>query len=155
MLCSHGLQFNPFHAKQRLPAGAKRYQHHWLLRAEAPGWVLLWSLRSFTLQITPVQAKQELKIIYANQPAELLGGSPAKNQPASSAFQARNAIPSLAVPGGCMRQRVPAEAGVWRAKPPPPSRPCKSRSACRGGGLGPRLSKQIKGQDNLLQLLVV
>lgn len=54
------------------------------------------SLRSFTLQITPVQAKQELKIIYANQPAELLGGSSDKNQAASVAFQARNAIPCFA-----------------------------------------------------------
>lgn len=44
------------------------------------------------------QAKQELKIIYANQPAELLGGSPDKNQPASVAFQARNVIPSFALP---------------------------------------------------------
>lgn len=110
------------------------------------------SPRSFTLQSTPVQ---ELKITYANQPAELLGGSPDKNQAASVAFQARSAIPSFALAGSCMRQRVPAEAGAWRAKPHPPSRACKSRSACRGGGLGPHLSKQIKGQDNLLLLAVV
>lgn len=113
------------------------------------------SLRSFALPITPVQAEQELKIIYANQPAELLDGSPDKNQPASVVFQARNAIPSFALAGSCMRQRVPAEAGVWRAKPHPPSRPCKSRSACRGGGLGSYLSKEIKSQDSLLLLVVV